>query len=150
MRQMRSPAPWLDGNQACLIKALAGSNTLSTPDSGDPCDGGRPRCKSRQGPGSSVGFRDRGLEARNGAKPTVRSSVKLSHAVNDNLIDRTREVWKPRLRRDLSREDARQIAANVTGFFSILAEWSRAEMPVPTNDTADPSTSHTAETRHES
>jgi hypothetical protein len=69
----------------------------------------------------------------------VRSSVKPPHAANDNLIDRTREVWKPRFRRDLSREDARQIAENVTGFFAILAEWSRAEMPVPANDTAEPS-----------
>jgi hypothetical protein len=25
-------------------------------------------------------------------------------------------------------EDARQIAENITGFFTILAEWSRAEM----------------------
>ena len=31
-------------------------------------------------------------------------------------------------------EDARQIAENVTGFFTILAEWSRAEMPVREND----------------
>ena len=52
--------------------------------------------------------------------------MKLSNAANDNLIDRTREVWKPRLGRDLSREDVRQIAENVTGFFAILAEWSRA------------------------
>jgi hypothetical protein len=65
----------------------------------------------------------------------VKFSVKLSHAANDNVIDRTREVWKPRLGRDLSREDARQIAENVTGFFAILTEWSRAEMPVPANDT---------------
>jgi hypothetical protein len=80
----------------------------------------------------------------------VRSSVKPPHAANDNLIDRTREVWKPRFRRDLSREDARQIAENVTGFFAILAEWSRAEMPVPANDTAKPSTSDAGEVHHES
>jgi hypothetical protein len=76
--------------------------------------------------------------------------VKLSHAANDNLIDRTREVWKPRLGCDLSREDARQIAENVTGFFAILAEWTRAEMPVPANDTAKPPTSDPDEVRHES
>ena len=29
------------------------------------------------------------------------------------------------------REDARQIVANVTGIFSLLGEWSRAEMPPP-------------------
>jgi hypothetical protein len=28
----------------------------------------------------------------------------------------------------------RQIAENVTGFFAILAEWSRAEVPIPAND----------------
>jgi hypothetical protein len=39
------------------------------------------------------------------------------------------------LDRDLSREDARQIAENITGFFSVLADWSRAEMPSPANDT---------------
>jgi hypothetical protein len=54
----------------------------------------------------------------------VRSSVKPSHVANyHNLIDRTRAVWQPRLGRDLSREDARQIAGNVTGFFAVLAEW---------------------------
>ena len=39
---------------------------------------------------------------------------------------------------------------NVTGFFAILAEWSRAEMPAPANDTAEPSTSDTGEARYES
>jgi hypothetical protein len=61
---------------------------------------------------------------------------------NDNLknelIGRTREVWRRRLGRDLSREDARQIVENVTGFFSVLAEWSRAEMPSSANDTGKP------------
>jgi hypothetical protein len=60
--------------------------------------------------------------------------MKASDAANDNLIDRTIALWKPRLRRDLNREDARQIVANVTGFFNVLAEWSRAEMPAPAND----------------
>ncbi len=60
--------------------------------------------------------------------------MKPSHAENDNLIDRTIELWEPRLRRDLSREDARQIVENVAGFFGILAEWSRAEIPTPASD----------------
>jgi hypothetical protein len=76
--------------------------------------------------------------------------VKPPQVANDNLIDRTLEVWKPRLRRDLSHEGAREIAANVTGFFSILIEWSHAEMPVPANDTTKPSTSDADEVRHES
>ena len=74
--------------------------------------------------------------------------MKPSYVANDNLIDRTREVWKPRLGRNLTREDARQIVENITGFFAILAEWSRVEMPVPANDTTKPSTSDAGEVPH--
>ena len=79
----------------------------------------------------------------------MRSSVKPSHAANDNLIDRTRQVWQPRTRRDLTDEDARQIAENVTGLFSILAEWSRAEIPTPANDAGKAVASGDKEVRHD-
>ena len=79
----------------------------------------------------------------------MRSSVKPSHAANDNLLRSTGEVWQPRLGRDLSREDARQMVENVTGFFALLAEWSRAEMPSPANDTGAPAASDNDEARHE-
>jgi hypothetical protein len=68
----------------------------------------------------------------------------------EHLIDRTIALWQPRLRRDLSREDARQIAENVTGFFSILHEWSRASMPAPDNDNREPPvTRDSGEERHD-
>ena len=54
--------------------------------------------------------------------------MKQSNTANDNIIERTIETWQPRFNRDLSQEDARQIVENVTGFFSILAEWSRTEV----------------------
>ena len=38
--------------------------------------------------------RNRRPWARSGEKPTARSSMKPSHAANDNLIDWTRKVWK--------------------------------------------------------
>jgi hypothetical protein len=60
--------------------------------------------------------------------------VKPSNPANDNLIDQTIALWQPRLGRNLSREDARQIAENVTGFFTTLAKWSRAEMSAAVND----------------
>jgi hypothetical protein len=69
--------------------------------------------------------------------------------LNDELIGRTCEVWQPRLGRDLSRAEAKQIAANVTGFFSILAEWSRAELPVPANDNGGRATSNDEGGRHD-
>ncbi len=80
----------------------------------------------------------------------MRSSVKPSNADNDNLIDRTIEMWQSRHDRDLSREDARQIVENVTGFFSILAEWSRAELAEPANDTGEPcEANNDGEVRHD-
>ena len=75
--------------------------------------------------------------------------MKPSHAANDNLIDRTRQVWQSRIRRDLTDEDARQIAENVTGFFAVLAEWSRAETPVPANDAGKPIASDSKEADHD-
>ena len=44
---------------------------------------------------------------------------------NDALIDRTIRFWRPRMRQDISREDARQIVELVTGFFDVLMEWER-------------------------
>ncbi|MEW8333879.1 MAG: hypothetical protein AB2730_20180 [Candidatus Thiodiazotropha sp.] len=43
------------------------------------------------------------------------------------LTEHTIATWQPRLRRRLSNEDAREIAENISGFFTILAEWSRQE-----------------------
>jgi hypothetical protein len=60
--------------------------------------------------------------------------VKPSDAANDALVQRTRQVWQPRLGRDLSREDVRQITENLTGFFALIAEWSRAETTTSAND----------------
>ncbi len=43
------------------------------------------------------------------------------------LTEDTIAVWQPRTPRRLSEEDAREITENLTGFFAILAEWSRNE-----------------------
>jgi hypothetical protein len=48
-----------------------------------------------------------------------------------------------------SREDARQMSENITGFFSVLAEWSRAELPAPANDNAGAATSDDERGRHD-
>jgi hypothetical protein len=65
--------------------------------------------------------------------------VRASSEANDNLIDRTIALWQPRLGCQLTREDARQIVDNVTGFFSILHKWSRANVPEANNDNCEPS-----------
>jgi hypothetical protein len=60
--------------------------------------------------------------------------VKASSAASDDLIDRTIGLWQPHSQRDLSREDGRQIVENVSAFFSILHQWSRAEISRSGND----------------
>ena len=65
------------------------------------------------------------------------------------MIEQTHKVWQPRIRRNLTDEDARQIAENVTGFFALLAEWSRAARPVPANDATVPALTDTAEVCHD-
>jgi hypothetical protein len=73
-------------------------------------------------------------------------------AANDNetgkQIARTRQIWRPRLGHDLTDEGARQITHNVTGFFGILAEWSRAEKLAAANDSAAPA-SNGGKVRHD-
>ena len=67
---------------------------------------------------------------------------------NDNLIEQTRRLWRSRLGRDVSCEDARQIAENVTRFFAVLAEWSNAERRAA-NDNEAPSKSNDRGGRHD-
>jgi hypothetical protein len=75
--------------------------------------------------------------------------MKPSPVANDNLIEQTRQLWRSRLGRDVSCEDARQIAENVTGFFAVLAEWSHAERRAA-NDNQASSTPQDRGVRHES
>jgi hypothetical protein len=73
-----------------------------------------------------------------------------SIAANDNLIDRTRTVWQSRIGRNLTDEDVRQIVENVSGFFKILRDWSRVEIPPPANEAGKPVTSsNDEEVRHD-
>ena len=71
-------------------------------------------------------------------------------AGNYKLVEQTIALWQRRCWRELSPEDARQIAENVTGFFSILHEWSRAEAVAAANDNRERSPVHgTCEVRHD-
>jgi hypothetical protein len=48
-------------------------------------------------------------------------------AFSTQLLDETIAFWQPRVGRELSREDARQILENLTGFFRTLARWEAEE-----------------------
>lgn len=43
--------------------------------------------------------------------------------IDPAFLDKTIAFWQPRTARTLTREDARQMVENVTGFFQVLAEW---------------------------
>jgi hypothetical protein len=47
--------------------------------------------------------------------------------VKADFLDQTVTFWQPRTSRTLTREDGRQIAENVSGFFRILLEWEAVE-----------------------
>lgn len=80
----------------------------------------------------------------------MRSSMTASDDnAKDDIICRTQEVWQPRLGRELSREEATQISANLTGFFTLLAEWSRASLPEPANENGEPNTDIHDKVRHD-
>ncbi len=53
------------------------------------------------------------------------------------LIARTRETWQLRAGRNLSDEDAREIAENVTGFFRLLFEWEAREKELTAREADD-------------
>jgi len=78
--------------------------------------------------------------------------MKRLDAANDNemgrQIARTRDIWQPRMGRDLTDEDARQILHSVTGFFGVLAEWRRAEV-LAANDCAASVEPNEGEVRHD-
>jgi hypothetical protein len=79
--------------------------------------------------------------------------MKRLDAANDNdagkQIARTRQIWQPRLGRDLTDDDAHQIMHKLPSFFGLLAEWSRAERLDAANDNAAPAKLTEGEVRHD-
>ncbi len=51
--------------------------------------------------------------------------VKRQQPDTPDIIDHTVAFWSERTKQEFSREDARQMLVNVSGFFQLLAEWER-------------------------
>ena len=79
--------------------------------------------------------------------------MKRLDAANDRdvgrRIARTRDIWQPRMGRELTDEGARQILHSVTGFFGVLAEWRRTELLAAANDFAASVEANNGEVRHD-
>ena len=54
-------------------------------------------------------------------------SAEWMRKIQNQLIDRTLEFWQARSSQTLTREDARDIIENVTGFFRVLLKWDAAD-----------------------
>jgi hypothetical protein len=60
--------------------------------------------------------------------PSCRSTNANSASVERvDFIDETLAIWQPLSKRQLTREDGREIIENMTGFFRVLQEWDRAD-----------------------
>jgi hypothetical protein len=55
--------------------------------------------------------------------PAAPASTKFSN----ELLDQTIELFQPHAERTLTREDAREMMENLTGFVQVLIEWHREE-----------------------
>ena len=56
---------------------------------------------------------------------------------DQDFSQRTLDLWQSRIPRKLTAEDAREMAANASGFFRLLAEWdreARREQDQPSGD----------------
>jgi hypothetical protein len=56
---------------------------------------------------------------------------------DQDFTQRTLDLWQPRTGRKLTAEDVREMAANVSGFFRLLAEWdgeARRKQELPPQD----------------
>lgn len=60
----------------------------------------------------------------------------MQHKPESEALSRTLKVWQPRAARQLSLEDAREIAENFVRFFQVLASWEEA-ITAPTGASAE-------------
>lgn len=60
------------------------------------------------------------------------------------LTEHTIAVWQQRTARRVSQEDTREITENLTGFFTILAEWSHKECHRRKTEASDCTNVHTS------
>ena len=43
--------------------------------------------------------------------------------MKQDFLDETIRIWQPHYQQKLTREDAKEIAKNLSGFYEVLAEW---------------------------
>ena len=63
--------------------------------------------------------------------PRIQATAEDKQTAEDrptrDYLETTRAFWQPYAERELTREDAREVARNLIGFFTVLREWTRRE-----------------------
>ena len=67
------------------------------------------------------------MRPRNACRSVETTLSPQNCAVDGAFLERTAQLFEQRTGRKLTREDARQIVENVTGFFRLLSEWQNME-----------------------
>jgi hypothetical protein len=69
--------------------------------------------------------------SRNATSASAEQSDSIDQTINcagrGDFLEQTIAVWQPYADRSLTREDAREIAHNIVGFFGVLREWAKEE-----------------------
>ena len=60
-------------------------------------------------------------------RQSFRRNAPAASVKRGDIIDQTIAIWQLRTKRQLTREDGREIIENMTGFFRILQEWDRVD-----------------------
>lgn len=80
--------------------------------------------------GCDVGAEDHSLRPNGRLARPAESAPPSATDAQAHFLDRTLQRWQPRAPRPLTREDARRMVENVTGFFRVLQDWAFAERPL--------------------
>jgi len=74
----------------------------------------------------TIGPRDVSLPEGSDTPTRGADTLRHSRRFSNELIEDARKLFQEQTDRKLTAEDGRQILENLTGFFSVLGEWDRA------------------------
>jgi hypothetical protein len=72
-------------------------------------------------------FVNGGIHVTESQSPALQDKRTAEDRPNRDYLETTRTFWQPYAERELTREDAREMAHNLIGFFTVLREWTLRE-----------------------
>lgn len=75
---------------------------------------------------------------RSNSDETSNDVAEGARASDCDYLELTRQFWQPYADRELTREDAREMAHNLIGYFTVLREWSIRDRRRARRDATEP------------